>query len=80
MADEKESITKGCVFDLFYSKQSVVRGGGGKIKSKITRNKVSQKSITDMLLKINHDERLKIYFNKLCVRPDSSAPPPRPKN
>jgi hypothetical protein len=74
-------ITKGYVFDIFYSKQSVVRGGGGKIKSKITRNQVSQKSINILLLKINKtsDESLKKYFNKLCYRSNDIAPPPRPK-
>ena len=75
-----QSLSKCEIFDLFYSKQSVVRSGGGKVKNKMTRNEPSLSLIDLMEKRIKKDGNKKMldYFNKLRTRNPNIAPPPRP--
>jgi len=73
-----ESVTKGDIFDLFYAKQDVVRSGGGKVKSKMTRQSPSLKQVNALESKIKDNKKLMKYFVKLRYRKSDIAPPPRP--
>lgn len=70
--------SKSDIFDIFYSKQDVVRGGGGKIKSKMTRKNPSLLEIQKMEELVRHNKPLFNYFKKLLIRDPNIAPPPRP--
>ena len=70
--------SKRDIFDLFYSKQDVVRGGGGKIKSKMTRKNPSLSEIKKMETIVRDNKLLFNYFKKLHTRNPKIAPPPRP--
>lgn len=78
--NEEMKKTKADIFDVFYSKKDVVRKGGGKVKTKMTRNVVSDKAISDIRREIMDDPKLMKYFTKLKERRSDIAPPPRPKN
>ena len=71
--------TKGDIFDLFYSKQTCVRQGGGKQKSKICRNDIPFNKMNEVKYNIT-EEKLLVYFYKLLNRDISIAPPPKPIN
>jgi len=73
-----ETVAKGDIFDLFYSKQDVVRSGGGKVKSKMTRQCPTLKQVTALENKIKDNKKLLKYFVKLRDRKAGIAPPPRP--
>ena len=68
------------IFDLFYSKQNVVRSGGGKIKSKMRRNSPSLDKIISMEFMVKNDKRLHRYFVRQRDRKANIAPPPAPKS
>ena len=70
--------TKGDIFDLFYAKRDVVRSGGGKVKSKMTRISPSLEQVQKMESHIKDDKKLLKYFVKLRDRKAGIAPPPRP--
>jgi hypothetical protein len=76
------SLTKGQIFDLFYSKQDVVRSGGGKVKSKMTRRTPTNIEISELEKRVNDfgNSKLTAYFQKLKNRKSDIAPPPRPAN
>ena len=71
-------MNKHAIFDLFYSPQDVTRSGGGKVKTKMTRNNVPLASLKKIEQYIE-DPKLKSYYEKLRDRPCNIAPPPRPK-
>lgn len=77
-----QNMTKGEIFDLFYSKQNVVRSGGGKVKSKMARKSPSLTTIKAMQKRVKKDDNKKMiqYFDKLLKRNPNIAPPPRPQN
>lgn len=75
-------LTKQFIFSVFYSKKDVVRKGGGKLKTKMTRNSVGVNKLKNIEKQLNgHDnEKLVKYFYKLKDRRKGIAPPPCPKN
>jgi hypothetical protein len=75
---ENNQVTKSIIFDLFYGQQDVVRSGGGKLKSKMTRKTPSLDKIKEMEKKVKENKALFSYFEKLRDRKSNIAPPPRP--
>ena len=71
--------TKAEIFDLFYGKQNVVRKGGGKIKTKMTRQTPSSEAMFEMEAKLRGNQKMTQYFVKLRDRKPGIAPPPRPR-
>jgi hypothetical protein len=77
--DDQPKVTKSIIFDMFYGKQDVVRSGGGKLKSKMTRKIPSLNEINKLEKKIMGNNALLLYFEKLRFRNSNIAPPPCPK-
>jgi hypothetical protein len=75
---ENNPVTKSIIFDLFYGHRDVVRSGGGKLKSKMTRKTPSLDKIKEMEKKVKENKALFSYFEKLRDRKSNIAPPPRP--
>ena len=75
-----DTVTKSQIFDLFYSKQDVVRSGGGKLKTKMSRNKPPLQKVEELEKKIKENKKLYDYFLKLRTRKPDIAPPPRPSD
>jgi hypothetical protein len=72
-------VTKSIIFYFFYGKQDVVRSGGGKLKSKMTRKSPSLNKINELEKQIIDNKVLVLYFGKLRNRASNIAPPPCPK-
>lgn len=65
---------------LFYSKQQVVRDGGGKPRNALARNQVDKDELAAMMKKVDDYANVAVtkYFTKMAIRDAKIAPPSFP--
>lgn len=79
-----QQVTKATIHEMFYSKQQVVRKGGGTLKTKMARNIVSEKQLAAMIAAINRTDNPKMrqnlmdYYLKQLNRKPHLGPPRHP--